>query len=368
MPEQLLAVPGPTPLHPRVRSALDRQPINHRGAEFGELLYDIAGKLQQVFFTESRVYTMTSSGTGVMQAAVTNCFERGERILILSNGFFGERFVQIAKCSALDAETMHFPWGTPIQIEDVEKRLLEDSTKSIKGVLLQLNETSTGVLNDAQSILQLVANHGALSVVDGISGLTTAPFFQDEWGADVVLGASQKGFMMPAGLAFISVNEKARAAMKKVQRREFYFHVPTFEEYFERGEVPFTPNVNLMFGLSESLDIILQEGMLGCWARHEALMQLVRQTVKRLGFTLLASEEYASPAVTTVTPGNTEVDITLLRSRAEQQHNLVFAGGLGPLKDDIFRLAHLGYVNDEYIGKVLSALEAALHDVRHDYR
>lgn len=302
MTYQRLAIPGPTPLPYEVLIAMDRQPIDHRGPEFVELLRSIEEKLQLVFQTHNPVYIFTCSGTGVMEATAANFFRPGDKVLALINGYFGKRFAEICECYDLEVERMEFKWGKPVSVIDVEDRLRADKNMEIKGVLFQLNETSTGVLNSAKDILDVIREHGAISVVDVISGLIAAPFHQDLWGADVVLGASQKGFMAPAGVAFISVSDSARQAITRP--RSIYFSIPKAEECRKIGQTYATPAVIDMFGLNAGLDMILEEGLENCWARHKGLSAIVRDNVRNngvnYGLKLLAANRYASPAVTAV--------------------------------------------------------------------
>lgn len=360
-----LAIPGPTPLPYEVLAALQRQPINHRGPEFAELLAGLERKLQRVLQTHSRVYLLTSSGTGAMEAAVANFFSPQDKVLVLENGYFGERFVEMCEDYELDVERLEFGWGKPISALEVEDRLSEDKRREIKGVLFQLNETSTGVLNDAQKILDAIEWHGALSVVDAISGLVAAPFHQDLWGADVVLGASQKGFMAPPGVAFISCSEKACKSMLE-KPRSHYFSLRRAEEYHGRGQTYTTPAVLDMFALDAGLDKILCEGLENCWKRHRKLAEAVRNFVRNYGThygleLLVKNEKCASPAVTAVkTPERLNtVDFCLALS---DKYNTVIAGGQGPLKDKIFRIAHLGHVSLSEMSKILGSIEQCLKD------
>lgn len=360
MKKPYLAIPGPTNVPERVLQAMARQPINHRGPEFVELLMSCTEGLKKVFKTQSPVYIFTSSGTGVMEAAIANCFAPGDKVLILVNGAFGERFLKIAHRHRLNVEQLDFKWGSDIDTSVLESKLREDEHKEIKGVLFQHNETSTGVLNDAEKILGVIKRHGALSIVDSISGLVAAPFYQDEWGADVVLAASQKAFMMLPGLAFISVSEKARRVIQAANffPRSLYFDILQAEEYFKKGQTPATPAVNLMFGLREALNMILEEGLENCWARHGELMDITREAVEAIGLKLFTDYACASPAVTSV---RLDGDLGFTLKETYEDHGVDFASGQGRLKGKIFRIAHLGHVDNMDILKIIWALEFAVH-------
>ncbi len=359
MNKQRLAIPGPTPVSERVLAAMHRQPIGHRAPEFSELLYSIYAKLGQIFRTERPVHTFASPGTGVMVAAADNFFKEGDRVLVLVNGLFGERFLDICRRHRLFVEGMDFEWGGGISLEALEERLSEDKNKMIKGVFFQHNETSTGVLNGAENILGLIGNHGALSIVDAISGVVAAPFYQDEWGADVVLGASQKGFMMAPGLAFMSASERAISARKRTSPRNPYLDIQIAEKTFETGNPYCTPAVNSMFGLDAALDMLLEEGLENCWERHTSMMRMVRSRMRAWQLDLLAEDEDASPSVTAVRfsqPGK-------LEKLLKEKYNIIISGGYGKLDGKIFRLAHLGYVDEMDMEGILSAFKNSLYDL-----
>ena len=360
MYKQRLAIPGPTPVPEEVLRAMHRQPIGHRAPEFRELLYSIYAKLGQIFMTESPVHTFVGPGSGAMVSAVDNFFNEGERVLVLVNGFFGERFLDICERHRLAVEVMHFEWGSGLDLAMLEERLLKDKSKRIKGVLFQHSETSTGVLNDAQGALQLINSHGALSIVDAISSLAAAPFYQDEWGADVVLGASQKGPMMAPGLAFLSASERAMNARKKASPRNPYLDVEIAEKTFETGNPYCTPAVTLMFGLDEALDMILKEGLSNSWSRHRKMMQMVRSRMRAWGLKLVASDKDASPSGTAVRFPEPEK----LVEHVKEKYNVVISGGYGELAGKIFRIAHLGYVDEIDMEGILSiALRNSLFDL-----
>lgn len=358
---QTLLLPGPTPIPPRVALAMARPAISHRGPEFKSLLDEVTSGLKEVFQTTSDVVVLTSSGTGGMEAAVTNLISPGEKALVVTIGAFGERFVKICRAFGVEAEVMAFPYGHPADPRAVADRLKADTKYEIKAVLVQHNETSTGVLNDIQAISRARGNHPALLIVDSISGLVAADLPMDEWKIDVIIAGSQKAFMLPPGLAMLAVNERAWQAAENCVNRRYYLDIIAAKDSAKKGATPYTPAVSLLYGLKESLKIIQEQTLEGSFNRHALMRDMVWAGLKALGLKPLADAKAASPAVTAVVvpEGMKPGDIT---NPLREKHGVVVAGGQGSVKDKIFRIGHLGYTGLEDILTGFAALEAVLSE------
>lgn len=357
--KQILLLPGPTPVPPAVLRAMGAPAIDHRGPEFRELLSEVTQGIKEIYQTQNDLLILTASGTGGMEAAVTNFLSPGEKALVVSIGAFGDRFERICRAYDVEPEVLTYEWGTAARAEDVAERLRRDTAGEIKAILVQHNETSTGVLNDLEAISRARGDHPALLIVDAISGLVAADLKTDAWGLDVVITGSQKAFMIPPGLAMLSVSQRAWGAAARCKNRRYYFDLQAAKEFFAKGQTPFTPAVSVFFGLREALKMLRAEGLAAAFARHRLYRDMIRAGVKALGLELLAPDEIASPAVTAVkTPaGLTPRDI---RTPLREKYGVVTAGGQGKLSDSIFRFGHLGYVDPTDLVSALAALEMVL--------
>ncbi len=359
--KQILLLPGPTPVPPQVALALARPAINHRGPEFKALWEEVTVGLQDVFQTRSEVVILTASGTAGMEAAVANFVSPGEKVLAVSIGAFGERFIQIARAFGVETEVMAFPYGQAADPDAIAARLAADKGQEIKAVLVQHNETSTGVLNDIQAISRARGNHPALLIVDSISGLAAADLPMDAWHVDVVIAGSQKAFMLPPGLTMLAVNERAWQAAEKCTNQRFYLDIKKARNSGLKGQTPFTPAVPLLFGLQESLRLLREETLAGSFARHALMRTMVRAGARALGLELLADDRVASPAVTAVCVPAGMQPAAIIKPLREE-FGVVVAGGQGEVKDRVFRIGHLGYVSCSDVLAGLAALENVLAD------
>ena len=358
IPIQNLRIPGPTPCPDEVLEAMARSMINHRGPEFRELILRITEKLKQVFMTQNRMYILTASGTGSMEAAVVNTLSPGDKVLAVSVGYFGDRFADIAGAYGADVIKLDFEWGKPADSEAIGRRLREDP--GIKAVIVTHNETSTGVTNDLQGISKVVkGKFGKLLLVDAISSLGCIPLPVDQWHCDVVCTASQKGLMVPPGLSFISVSQEAWEARESAKMPRYYFDLQAAQRYLERGQNPFTPGVSLFYGLDVALDMLLREGMEEVFRRHARIGDMTRQGIRALDLELLVDDAHSSNTVTAVKiPQGVDGEELVQILRVE--HSVVVAGGQGGLQGKVFRIGHMGTVAEEDIKGTLRALEMAL--------
>ena len=337
--------------------------INHRGPEFADMLQRIHTRLQQVFQTGSDISILTASGTGAMEAAVVNSLSPGDRLLCVSIGVFGDRFAQVAQAYGADVVKPDIAFGTAADPEMVRDALRADP--SIKAVAVTHNETSTGVTNDLSPIARVVREQNRLLLVDAISSLGCISLETDAWGCDVVVTASQKGFMVPPGLAFGAQSQRGLEAAKEARMPRFYLDFGRHLSYLKRGQTPWTPAVSLFFNLDVALERMVTEGMPAIWERHAAVARRTRQGVKALGLDLFADDErFASDTVTAIRVPE-GVDARKLLGQLRTEHDVVLAGGQGPLDGKIFRVGHMGFVTEGDIDGVLEALRTVLPGLGH---
>jgi aspartate aminotransferase-like enzyme len=352
-----LRIPGPTPCPPQALGAMGRQMINHRGGEFSKILNSIMGKLKQTFQTKGDVFVLTASGTGGLEAAVVNTLSPGDKVLSLANGFFGDRLSEIAEQYGAEVIHLNFEWGKPVDTQAVEKALKADG--NIKAVLATHNETSTGVTNDIKEISAIVKRFDKLLLVDAISSLGCINLPTDDWNCDLVITASQKGFMVPPGLAMVSVSEKAWQAHAKAKMPHYYWDFSKAKDFLQKGQTPWTPAISVLFALDVTLDLMLSEGLDNIFARHARVAQMARNGVKSLGLSLFPDEKYASNTVTAVNAAD-KIDVPKLIQILQKEYEVILAGGQEKLSGKIFRIGHLGLVYEDDIKSVLETLSKAL--------
>ncbi|MFQ5997187.1 MAG: pyridoxal-phosphate-dependent aminotransferase family protein [Dehalococcoidales bacterium] len=352
-----LRIPGPTPCPPEVMQAMAWQMINHRGPEFGQMLQDVTAKLKQLFQTKGDVFLLTCSGTGGLEAAIVNTLSPGDKVLSVSIGFFGERFTEIAKQFGADVIPLRYEWGRVADPDDIRRAL--QSEPKIKAVLITHNETSTGVTNDLAAINSAVKEFDKLLLVDAISSLGSIDLPVDDWHCDVTVTASQKGWMAPPGMAMVSVSPEAWQAHAKAKMPRYNWDFTRAKNYLEIGQTPWTPAVSIVFALSVALEMMLKEGLSNIIARHARVGQAARGGVKSLGLSLFAEEKYASNTVTAVATKD-GLDVKQLLKIMREEHQIVLAGGQHSLAGKIFRIGHLGWVTEDDIETIISALKVAL--------
>lgn len=352
-----LRIPGPTPLPDEILQAMTKQMINHRGPEFQQILYGITAKLRQLFQTEGDVYLLTGSGTGGLEAAIVNTLSPGDKVLSVSVGVFGERFATIAEQFGAEVIPLRFDWGKPADADAVRKALRAEP--KIKAVLVTHNETSTGVTNDLAAISSVVREFDKLLLVDAISSLGSINLPVDEWHCDVAVTGSQKGWMAPPGLAMVSVSQKAWQAHANARMPRFYWDFTQAKNYLEKGQNPWTPSVPTIYALALSLDMMIKEGLPNIIARHARIGKVTRDSVKSLGLSLFAQESHASNTVTAISSSD-GLDIKKMLKIMREEHQIVLAGGQQTLDGKIFRIGHLGWVTENDIETVISALKVVL--------
>jgi aspartate aminotransferase-like enzyme len=352
-----LRIPGPTPCPDEILVEMGRQMINHRGPEFKKILYDVTEKLKQLFKTNNDVFILTGSGTGGLEAAVVNCLSPGDKVLSASIGVFGDRFAAIAKEFGADVTELKYEWGKAANVAEIKEAL--DKNSAIKAVLVTHNETSTGVTNDLASISSVVKAAGKLLVVDAISSLGSIELPIDEWQCDIVVTGSQKGWMVPPGLAMVSVSQQAWQANAEATMPRFYWDFAKAKSYFEKGQTPWTPTVSVLFALDVALDMMIEKGLENIIANQAHIARITRDGVRALGLPLFADEKYASNTVTSIAAPE-GLDVLKLLKILREDHDTVLGGGQQNLSGKIFRIGHLGWVSEEDINMVLKSLVIAL--------
>lgn len=352
-----LMIPGPTPVPERVLLTMAKHPMPHRSPEFSSILTDVNEGLKKIFGTKNDVYIYTSSGTGAMDAALSNMLNIGDKVLALVIGNFGERWAKIAASRGAIVEKIEVPMSEVIDPNVLKEYLDKDINKEIKVVTMTHSETSTGAKNDVRTLCKIIKEHGAVSVVDGVTSVGAMEIKQDEWGIDVLISGSQKGFMIPPGLAFLSASEKAWKLHEQCKYPSFYFNWSACKKSLADNTTPFTPNVNLICALHTALCMMKEEGLENILERHKNNALLLRSALKEMGMDLLVKDdEKASYAVTSILPpeGTTVAEI---RKRLKNEYDIVVANGQGVLKDKIFRIGTLGFISKRDILTVIAALK-----------
>jgi aspartate aminotransferase-like enzyme len=350
-----MLTPGPTPLPESVRLALARDMIHHRKDEFKKIMAENQEGLRYLFGTREPVLTLTSSGTGAMVAAVTNLFAPGEQVLVVEGGKFGQRWSDIAQSHGLEVVALPVEWGRAVSKEEVENALFR--WPDIQGVLVQASETSTGVLHPIKELAELCQDKGKLLVVDGISAVGISPCPMDEWGIDCLLTGSQKGLMLPPGLAFIALSKSAWQRVESNGTKNFYFNLLKEKARCLQNQTNFTPAINLIVALKECLEYFKVRGLENIYKKQRALTEMCRAGVMAIGLELLVKDSYTLGLTSVLLPPG--IDGIKLLEIARQQYGAVLAGGQDQLKGKIVRIGHMGYVDWSDILAGLYALRQA---------
>lgn len=356
--KSLLMIPGPTPIPPQVAAAMTQPMINHRGEAFFTLFDEVSANLKYVFRTQQPVYVFPGAGSGGWEAALVNTLNYGDTVLSVTIGDFGDRWQKAAVALGFNVERMAFEPGEAADPAKIADRLAADREKQIKAVLFQHNETSTGVTNDVAAIARVVREHGALVMVDSVSGLGALPLEFDEWGLDVALTGAQKALMCPPGLSIVAFSERARLLSETNKMPRFYWDLKAVHASYLKRQTPYTPAISLFYALQAALRMIREETIEGAWARHRLMGEMCRAGVKAMGLELLVRDEArASNSVTAVLA---PLEPKVLRKTAREQLGVQLAGGQGKLESTIFRIGHLGYVTPNDVIQALAATEATL--------
>ena len=354
--KQRLLTPGPTPLLPKALQAMMGSDIHHRTEDFRNVYRSVLADLKEVMGTRNDVLALVSSGTGAMEASVSNLFSPGDKVIVCSAGVFGERWVEIAKAFGLDAIVLREDYGKSVGAQRVADTL--KANPNVRGVFVQASETSTGAAHDVRAMGQAIQKTDAIFVIDGITGLGTMPLDIDGWGLDVVIGGSQKAFMIPAGLAFISISPKAWAFAETAKVPHFYFNLKKERKNAANGESTWTPAVALLLAFSEALKYVKAIGMENLVANAQQLAAATRAAAAALGLQLF-SPECPCSAVTAIKPPQ-GMDSGVIVKEYRSRFGSIIANGQGSMKGQIFRIAHLGYFDFADLFAVIAELEIIL--------
>ncbi len=367
-----LQIPGPTNVPDRVLRAIDRPTIDHRGPEFAELTHEVLAGLQWVFGTPGPIVVYPASGTGAWEAAIVNALSPGDRVLMFETGQFATLWQTMARRLGLDVQFVAGDWRHGVDPAQVEALLCADRPQRIQAVMVVHNETSTGVASRIADIRRAIdaANHPALFMVDVVSSLGSIDFRQAEWGVDVAVAGSQKGLMLPPGLGFNALSERALAAAKRSSSPRSYWAWDDIIAANRGGFFPYTPSTNLLFGLRESIAMLRAEGLSEVFARHARHGEATRRAVQTWGLELLCQEpaEYSNSLTAILL--DPEHDADALRSTILERFDMSLGTGLGKMKGRVFRIGHLGDFNDLMLAGTLCGVQMglALASVPHDPR
>ena len=372
MLKNYLLTPGPTPIPPRVLETMARPIIHHRTPEFQKIIQEVEEDLKYVYQTKNEVLIFAASGTGAMEGAVINLLSPGDKALVVRGGKFGERFGEICRAYGIEFTAIDVEWGKAVGPEIIRNILEEDKRRTanherrIKAVYTTLCETSTGVATDIEAIGKILKNYEAGLVVDAISGLAAVPIKTDEWGVDVVISGSQKGLMIPPGLAFVSVSPKAWALVEKSTLPKYYFDFKAYKKALDKIDTPFTPAVNLIIALREALKIIKEEGLDVIFERHKKMAFAVRSAVKAMGLELFSPDAYSDGVTAVRVPQG--IDGAKLVKTMRDKYGVGIAGGQAELKGKIFRIATMGYIAVTDLIVCVSTLETALSEMGYKFQ
>lgn len=357
-----LQIPGPTNVPDRILRAMDRPTIDHRGPEFQALGREVLAGIRPVFGTTQPVIIYPSSGTGAWEAAIVNTLSPGDRVLMFETGHFATLWRNLASKFGIECEFVPGDWRHGVDPAAVEARLAEDRGHTIRAVMVVHNETSTGVTSRIPLIRKAIdrANHPALFLVDTISSLASIDYRHDEWGVDVTVAGSQKGLMLPPGLGFNAVSQKALATAKANRLPRSYWDWEDMLKANAAGFFPYTPATNLLYGLREAVAMLMEEGLANVFARHDRHAEATRRTVRAWGLEVLAADpaEYSSSLTAVVVPDGHDAD--RLRAAILERFDMSLGTGLGRLAGKVFRIGHLGDFNDLTLMGTLTGVEMGL--------
>ena len=361
-PEKLL-IPGPVELSPDVLLAMAEPIMGHRTKDFSKLFVECLEDLKYVFQSKNDVVLITGSGTAAMDAAIASTIKEGDEYVCVTGGKFGERIVKIVKSYNGVPKVVDVEWGKAVEPGAVEEAV---SSCNAKAIALTHNETSTGVVHDAEAIGKIAKKHGCLFILDAITSVGGDDVKTDEWGVDICIVGSQKCLAAPPGLAMLSVNNRAWEVIEKNQTKNFYLDLASYRKYMDNDTTPFTPSVTLVYGLHRALKSLRKEGLENRIKRHRTMAKATREAAKAMNLELFADEGHASNTVTSIKiPENlTDDDI---RGRIRRDYGFLLAGGQDHVKGKIFRIGHMGNVGQEMIMDVLSALEVCLKKAGHRF-
>lgn len=362
MLKRYLLAPGPTPVPPEVLLAMARPMAHHRAPEFAAMFAELRENLRWLFQTRNDVLTLVASGTGAMEGAVSNFLSPGDKALYVNGGKFGERWGKLCKTFGVNGIEIKVEWGEAVDPQAVADALKKDP--AIKAVYIQASETSTGVAHDTRAIAEIVrSREETMLVVDAITALGVFDLKTDEWGIDVLVAGSQKAMMLPPGLAFASVSDKAWRLAEKAKNTAFYFNFKKERDAQQKNQTAYTAGVSLMVGLQEVLKMLKAEGLGNVFARHARMAHAMREGMKAAGLALFPKQSPSDALTVVSTPAG--VDGQAVYKNLREQYGITAAGGQDHLKGKIFRIAHMGYMDTFDVIQALAATEMVLKGLGH---
>ncbi|HEU5141003.1 MAG TPA: alanine--glyoxylate aminotransferase family protein [Bacillales bacterium] len=354
---EILRTPGPTPVPDRVLAAMSQPMIGHRSEEFPKL-FKTAERLKPIFGTKQDVFILSSSGTSALEAAAVNTISPGDEVIVVVAGAFGDRFASICERYGAVTHRLDVPWGEACSQEALSENLKKHP--NVKAVFVTYCETSTGVVNPIAELSGVVREQSdALFIVDGVSCIGGVPAKMDKWGIDILVTGSQKAMMLPPGLAFISVSERAWKVIERNEAPSFYLSLPAYRDSYTKGMTPYTPAISLINGLTEVCSIIEEEGLENVIRRHELMKNMTRAATRALGLPLLADDSVASPTVTAIS-ANEKIDTEKLRKLVKEKYHITFAGGQKKLKGELLRIGHMGWCFPSDVLTAITYIELGL--------
>ena len=367
MIKKYIMTPGPTAISEEVLLEHARPLMHHRSPEFSKIFIEVTEKLKKLFKTQNDLFILTSSGTGAMEASVVNFFSTGDKVLVASIGNFGERFKKICTRYGLNVIALDYEWGDAANPDDIKNAL--DDNPDIKGVLLQFSETSTGALNDIETIGNIVKKYPAILIVDAISGLGASNLETDNWGLDVVIGGSQKALSAPTGVAFISVSEKAWKLNENANLPRFYFDLGTARSYAQKTppQTPWTPGISIIVAMNKALDMMFDEGLEKVFERHRVLSLAVQRAIEKIGLKPLVKDKNKRGFSVTSIEVPEGIEAKEITKIMRVKYGVTIAGGRGKLTGKIIRIGNLGYCGIFDVIIAISALEITLKELGYEF-
>ena len=361
--DKKLLTPGPVPCSPGILQTLSQNPIHHRTPEFEEIFSRVCENLKKVFQTEQPVLTLTSTGSGAMEAALVNTLSPGDRVIVIESGKFGQRWTQMAQAYGIEVIPYTVDWGKSACVKKLEKLIHEN--KDIKALFTQACETSTGVLHPIKDIGQLLKNNSpsTLFIVDGITAVGATPLPFDDWGIDVLIGGSQKSFMLPTGLSFIALSEKAWSASENSTCPKFYLDLQKERQAFAKRQTRFSAPVSLIKSLDQALKEILNPNLKSHLDLTERRAQVVRQGLQEMGFQIFSKTP--SPSLTAVIPPGS-MDSQDIRQQLEDHYAVTIMGGQDQLKGKILRIGHMGFIKSEDYRQLFEGLQKIIPEITEE--
>ncbi len=357
-----LMIPGPVELSDKVLKAMAQPPIGHRTPDFEKILEECWNGLKDVYRTKNDVILITGSGTAGMDAAIASTIGEGDEYVCIGGGKFGERFAEIVESYGGKAKKVEVKWGEAVDPTAVEEAI---EASDAKAITLTQNETSTGVLHDAEAIGKIAKKHDLLFIMDAITALGGDYVETDKWGVDLCISGSQKCLAAPPGLAFVSVSERAWGVMEKNNIKNYYLDLASYRKSLKKKTTPFTPSVSLIYGLRAALEELREEGLENRIRRYRKTAGACRAAVKAMDLRLLPREEVASNTITAILAPN-GMDADAIRKKVKEEHGYALAGGQDELKGKIFRIGHMGNVNEKDLLSVIAGLEKVLEGLGHN--